>query len=111
VAVAGYIDDHVKPPAVEDDVTPCTPEDTAAAAVVRVLDDSGDSVVDVVLAALRVVLEVRVVVAVDDKVMLGRNPAVGAGTSKPASRAQVSTSSPFRQQKPGTGAHHVPASQ
>ena len=99
----GYIDDQVKPPklVVDDiiDVPPCT-----------AVEDPNDNVVDVVLDAVRVVLEVRVVVVVDDTVVASA-PVPEDGSSKPASRAHAAESSPSRQQKPGTGAHHVPASQ
>ncbi len=98
------MDDQVKPPSlVVDgaDVTPCA----------AVEEPAGDSVVRVVLDAVSVVLEVRVVVVVDDTVVSTPPDEEAPGSSKPASRAQAAASSPSRQQKPGTGAHHVPASQ
>lgn len=102
MAVDGYIDDQVKPPTVVQEVGVCAAPETA-------LHELGDSVVDVVLDAVRVVVDERVVVVVEDTVVSA--PEADEGNSKPASRAQVPTSSPSRQQNPGTGAHHVPASQ
>lgn len=97
VIVAGYSDVHVNPPTT-----------VVVGSAVETAPPLGlllDRVVDVVVADRRVVVDERVTVVVDDTVV--STP----GSWKPASRAQVPASSPSRQQKPATGAHHVPASQ